>query len=282
MAKVAAYVLGASGMAKRLVPLMAQGSTVLGDSVTTYADTHYKPEHAKEYDTVIFWGYVETCQAIMKGFIAEGKAAVYLDLAYWERGTHYKVSVNDRHPTAYFQDVKHDSVRREMFKVFPKPYQKNERGHILIAGMSKKAAWAEGREPVESWELAAIAELKKHTDREIIYRPKPSFAGAKPLEGSKFSDPKTSSLDSLLKGCYAVVAYHSNVATDGLVEGVPAFVCKGVAKPMALSDLSQIDTPLYPDDREQWANNIAYCQWSEVEMKTGVCWAHLKQEGLIA
>lgn len=276
MTKVAAYTLVGNHHAQRTVPLLAAGATLCGDQVDNYIDAQYIPDHVQQYDAAIFWGYVTTCQNIMNGFRDAGKAAVYLDLAYWQRDHYFKVSVNDRHPTQYFQKRNHDSRRRVM--VSPELGDWKCGNHILLAGMGAKAAWAEKCEPVESWERTMVQIIKDYTNRPIIYRPKPSWSGAKPIPGTIFSSRK----DPLpLKGCHAVVTHHSNVAVDGLVYGVPVFTHYGVASSLGSGGVWRIEKPYYSEDREQWLNDVAYCQWSETELKDGTCWRHLKEEGLV-
>lgn len=278
MAKVAAYILQGNSLARLVVPPMARGAVAAGDDVTIMKDTDYTTDHPGIYDAAIFWGFVETCQAIMSGYNVAGKAAVYLDLAYWHRNTHYKVSVGARHPTKYFQKVQHPNDRWLRVGGGYRNYRGRDDGatKILIAGMSAKAAWAEKCEPVESWERNAVAELHKYTDKAIVYRPKPSWSGAKPIPGAEFNKGPLS-FDNI----HAVVTHHSNVAVEGLVAGIPAFVWDGVAVPMGLQDLSKIETPYYPRNRELWLHNVAYCQWTLEEMGNGTCWRHLKSEGLV-
>lgn len=276
MTKVAAYVLKGNGLAGMVVPFMVKGAEAIGDEVTVYSDSQYDPYHLEKYDTAVFWGYVETCQRIMREYVDAGKAVVYLDLAYWHRDTCYKVSINNRHPTKYFQNVTHDDIRSKRFVPQIKPYR--QRPHILLAGLSAKAAWAVDKMPPGSWETETIAEIKKYTDRPIIYRPKPSWTGAKPLPGSEYS-VKTLASDIARSG--SVVAWHSNVIVDGLIEGCSAFSWEGAGSVMSLQDLSKIETPWYPENREQFINDLAYCQWSKDEMRDGTCWTHLKGEGLV-
>jgi hypothetical protein len=243
-------------------------------------DTEYKPGHEQEYEAAIFWGYVETCQAIMKGYTEAGKAAVYLDLAYWHRDTHYKVAVGARHPTVYFQRRRHPADRRQFFGVVPKAYKQQPKdAPILFAGLSQKAAWAENEGPWGQYEARAIASIRRYTTRPIIYRTKVRGT-AKPIPGTIHSD-LTKLLQPLLEKAHCVVTRHSNVAVDGLVEGIPCFAWHGVGSVMGLQDVSKIETPYYPEDREQWLNDVAYCQWSMDEMKDGSCWHHLKNEGLV-
>lgn len=275
--KVAVYILQGNGGARLTCPAMTEGAKAAGHIVSILRDTDY---HEPDHDVAVFWGYVETCQAIMTGYLAVGKPVIYLDLAYWGRGTHYKVSVNSRHPTAYFQNWVHSDKRRKELGVNIKDFHRSGK-HILLAGMGAKAAWAEKLEPVESWERDAVRKLRCFTDRVIYYRPKPSWRNAKPIEGTFFSSQDSNLKTVLNNNCHAVVAHHSNVAVEGLIMGVPAFVWCGVAEPLSSKALDLIEQPFYPSDVEQWANDVAYCQWSIPEMKDGTVWRHLAAEGLL-
>ena len=74
---------------------------------------------------------------------------------------------------------------------------------------------------------------------------------------------KTAPLAVDLKDCHAVVVHSSNVAVDALLAGVPVFcTVPCAAYRMGYADLSKIESPLYPDDREQWAWNLADQQWT--------------------
>lgn len=234
----------------------------------------------------VFYGYQGVLREAFEWQQAEGGIAVYVDLGYW--GRHYggrwsgyhKVVVNARHPTAYFQNRAHDGSRAAFHGIKPAPWRSGGK-HILLAGMGAKAAGAEEQHPLV-WEKKVIKALRKHTKRPIIYRPKPSDHAAKPIYGDGIHySPPSQPLDEVLKDCHAVVTHHSNVAVDGLVAGVPVFVWGGVAMPMGCQDLAMIETPLRPDGREQWVNDIAYVQYSIAEMKQGLAWRYLKDEGLI-
>ena len=101
------------------------------------------------------------------------------------------------------------------------------------------------------------------------------------IQISPFTSSASQETGAALKGAWAVVTHHSNVAVDGLLQGIPAFCWQGVAAPLSSQDLTKIETPVYPDGREQWTADIAWCQWSIAEMKAGLPWLHLKSEGLI-
>lgn len=258
---------------------LASGAARVGDSVEIRSPYDYR---GVEGDVAAFYGYDAKMQRIFNEYRASGKDVVYADLGYWGRvdggrfSGYHKISVNDRHPTAYFQRRKHSEERVKIFGIEVDEWATGDA--ILIAGMSDKGAIAEGYKPNE-WELKVIEEIGRHTDRPIVYRPKPSWRGATSLPGAGFD--RSATIELSMRDCHAVVTHHSNVAVDGLIRGIPAFCWGGVAVPMAGQDLSQIESPRRPSGRRQWIADIAWCQWSIDEISAGKAWAHLKNEGLI-
>lgn len=281
MTSVALYTIPGHKLSNQTCAAMEQGIRASGARARSMRLEFYRDGHAQDYDAAVFWGYIETCQKVMRDFRAAGKPVIYIDQGYWGRGKngHFKVAVNARHPNAYFQKRPHRGDRARALGVTAKPWT-GTGGHILVAGMSAKAAWAEKLEPVESFERSVIDAIRKVTDRPIVYRPKPSWKDAKPIEGIEYSAPDEP-LAKALDGCHAVVTHHSNVAVDGLVEGIPCFVWDGVAMPMGSSDLRMIDKPLRPEGREQWVADTAWTQFTMDEMRRGLPWRHFKDEGLV-
>lgn len=270
---------------------MYKGIKRSGHEVTLYNERDYRGVQA---DVAVFYGLEGNTPRIFRDYQREARAA-YIDLGYWGRvrpdnkweGFH-KISINDRHPTAYFQRVAHGAERIEKFNLRLAPWNTSARfpeegGHkpILLAGMGDKGAAAEGFEP-EEWERWAIGKIREVTKRIIIYRPKPSWKMARPIKGQSilYSSPKDP-IEEVLPQCHAVVTHHSNAAIDGLIMGIPCFVVKGAAVPMGSTDIKQIEDPVRPDGREQWLNDLAYTQWSVDEMRSGAAWQGLKEEGLV-
>lgn len=264
--------------------------------IAAYGD---KPDYLREgawpgptpdfpgYAAHVFYGLEGNLPRIFE-FAMEHSRAVYIDLGYWGRreggryAGYHKISVNARHPVGYYRSPQHTSERFDRFNIPIQPWQllaRRESGHILVAGMGAKGAAAEGYRPQE-FERWAISELEKHTNREIVYRPKPSDPLGSPIPGTRFS-PKDVPLEHELANCWAVVTHHSNVAVDALLAGIPCFCWGGVARSMSLQDLSMIEEPYLPDARHMWARDIAWTQWSVDEMKRGHAWAYLRAEQLV-
>lgn len=264
---------------KLICDAMFCGLRAAGEKPTIRRQAEYKAPTSR---IAVFYGLEGNLPKIFADYASIG-TAVYVDLGYWGRHQggrwkgYHKVAVNSRHPTEYFRRRPHSDARAARLQIRPKPWRDGK--HILLAGMGAKGANAEGLHP-EQWERDAIAELRKHTGREIVYRPKPSWTDAKPIHGTIFS-PRSQDISAVLTNCHAVVTHHSNAAVDALVDGVPAFCWHGVAAPMAAQDLSLIETPLRPLDRESWVADIAYTQWTVDEITRGLAWRHLRSEGLI-
>lgn len=261
---------------------MLQGIKAVGDRVQLINQNRYRGLDSR---VVVFYGLAGSLARVLQEYSADPRrTCIYIDMGYWGRkdggrfAGYHKLSVDGRHPTPYFQARRHDGSRAAAFDLRPMPWRKPG-GPIVIAGMGPKGARAERYNPT-AWERDAIAQIKKHTDRRIIYRPKPNWEGAAPIPGTEFAPGKGDLLD-VIRGAHAVVSHHSNACVEGLQAGIPSFVWGGVAEPLSLQDLSQIESPLLPDSRQQWLNDIAWCQWSVAEMAEGLPWRHLKDEGLI-
>ncbi len=278
--KVIIYSVRGNGRSRKLAPSLIDGARVAGYQVRKiFSDDYNGPTG----DVACWYAYEKNMPKVMKDYLAEKKPVVFIDLGYWGRARksrisgYHKVAINGRHPGDYLMQRNLPDRRFKLFGFRVKRWRKSGR-HILLAGMSGRAAQSIGYQP-EEWETKAIKELKKYTDRPIIYRPKPTWNGSGHLKGSTRNTHP--SLDSVLVDCHAVVTHHSNVAIDGLIQGVPAFAFDGAATHVTLQDLSKIENPFMPNNREQWLANLAWCQFNIIEMSNGLMWRHLRDVGLI-
>jgi hypothetical protein len=280
LASVVVYQIREHHRSKIICDAMLAGIRAVGDRVVVRDEQTYRQP---EGNVAVFYGLEGKLPSIFEAYKREGRRAVYVDLGYWGRreggrwAGYHKVSVNARHPNAYFQRTAHCHSRIERFGVKANAWRDGH--HILLAGMGDKGAPAEGFAP-EQWEREAIRQIRMFSSRPIIYRPKPSWKKAQPIDGVGFS-PKEQKVEQVLAGAHCVVTHHSNVAIDGIVEGIGALTWGGLALPMASSEFADVDHPPRRAGREQWMADIAWTQWSVEEMKQGLPWRHLKAEGLI-
>ena len=112
--------------------------------------------------------------------------------------------------------------------------------------------------------------LKKYTKRPIVIRRKPRAEGTSGPDAAKLA--KIKDFKYILDDVFAVVTTVSMCMVESLIKGVPSFCSPySAAKQVSRTDLSLIETPLYPD-REPWFNHIAYCQFTHKEIESGVAY----------
>lgn len=144
--------------------------------------------------------------------------------------------------------------------------------NILIAKPDEKPMKFYGLD-LDQWVEDTITEIKKYTDRPIIIRDRVKSRTERVVNKSL--------KEALGDDVFALVTYNSNAATEAIMYGYPAFTLAPVhaASPVALQDLSQIETPYYPDKDKvyQWASHLAYCQFHVDELKNGSAWRILNE-----
>lgn len=276
---------------KYVCPWIAHGIESCGDKVKRITADAYREPCS---DVLVFYGFDGSrgskIALAFEDYKAAGLTAVYIDLGYFKmrevygRYGYHRFSVNDRHPTAHVQLRKHPQDRADTVGVKVSKHMKQGE-NILLCGMSDKASAFDG---ATGWEQRAITEIRKHTDRPIIYRPKPQprrKPQLPPIAGVGYSNPVyVPDIKTDLARSWAVVSHHSNAGLDALCVGVPCFQDEGVAGVLGLSDLSKIEQPHLPsyDERRQLMNDVCYTQWNcKLEFANGQAWRHFKDEGLV-
>lgn len=276
---------------RQVCSAMLEGIQRTGDKARIVSAAQYRGPNA---DVGLFYGMWGALAQALKDYPGAGKKAVYVDLGYWRRkdwgegrmAGHHKLIVNGRHPDGYFQKRKHTGSRLKMLGVEMQPMRRTAGGPIVICGMGPKGAGAEGYQ-VNQWETDAVRTLRKHTDRAIIYRPKPNWREATPIDGCAMIRDHVDLADLLTAvDAHAVVSHHSNANIEALMAGCPGFTVEGPALALSLNaatDLRCIETPRYPEfaERVQWAADLAFTQYNIQEMREGLAWRYLRDEGLV-
>ena len=115
-----------------------------------------------------------------------------------------------------------------------------------------------------------IDTLKKHTDREIRVRIKKMNGNYNPVP-----------LHEDMKDAHAVVSFQSSAAAKAIIKGTPSFTITdkySAAIPMSQTDLSKIETPIYPDNRHEWLCNLANHQFYADEIQNGYAERYLNEQ----
>ena len=119
---------------------------------------------------------------------------------------------------------------------------------------------------LEEWLQQTQDEIKKHTDRPIVVRLKQG-------RSARVSD-NTMEM-ALAQDVHCLVTFSSIAAGEALLLGKPAITLgPNAAAALCSQSLSEIENPKIPtlDEVEAWARHIAYCQFTEVDMRDGTAW----------
>jgi hypothetical protein len=159
--------------------------------------------------------------------------------------------------------VPRPSDRFQKFGMKFRPWKKSGRA-ILIATPDEKPCKFYGID-LETWIADTTNTIKQYTDRPIIVRRRDPQR-----QNRVVNNTLQSALDN---DVFALVTYNSVAAVESVFHGIPAFTLApaNAAQPVACQDLSQIETPYYPDHDKlhAWACHLAYGQFHVDELRNG-------------
>jgi hypothetical protein len=280
-----------------LAKALADGARALDDSLeirrtgeygeTPEGDDLKYPGPTPDTDVACCFGVKGKSRQVVEDHRALGIATLFFDKGYYrskgEMGhTEYsRISVNAGHPLKYMMERERSPDRFDKLNSPLRPRVKQgSGGHVLFCCSSAKYHQFHKLEEPNIWAVEMVKTIRRYTQRHIVYRPKPSWKGAKPIGGTSFSDGSTGIQDAL-RGCHCLVTHGSAAAMDAVLAGVPAIVLgNSVAKPVSGGGLESLESLYWPSDeeRQRWANAMAYCQWTAPELRSGEAWAELRAE----
>jgi len=208
-----------------------------------------------------------------------GKPVIVLEVGGIQRGTTWKVGLNGINRDAYFGDSGNNETRAQKLGIDLKPWR-SKGEYILICGQHDKSLQWQNMPTMSAWFLQTYNEIRKHSDRPIIFRPHPRCRLPEIERGLKHvyrQEPRHLSgtyddYDIGFDNIWATISYSSNPGIHSVIEGVAAFVGTSSLAYDAANDidfLHDIESPLQPD-RTQWLNDYAYTEWTVEEISQGI------------
>ncbi len=200
----------------------------------------------------------------------QGRDIYYVDHGYWRRSKQFRISKNRMQSYVDTQMVidKYNALTPGEKLRTPERFADMKadiapewnRGASIIICPNSPAYMAWFGIDAKQWTLDVARQVAQHTDRPIIIRWKKN-ASLRPFY-----------LD--VHDAHATVVFSSGAAVESLSYGVPVFVLADWATtaPMGLADLSQIETPYYPEHRIPFLWELAERQWTLDEIRSGYAW----------
>lgn len=213
--------------------------------------------------------------------IATGQDYIFLENGYFGN---YKNDVNEKSKKIWHRACINELQQETILRVPDDRWQrlirdddklkwqgwKKQGSKILVVMPSAKPCKYYNEDP-NVWKEQTIAEIKKHTNREIVIREKASRIDR---------TQKKTIYEALDDDVFCMVTYQSIAAVESIAYGIPAFtLAPSAAKQVSLQDLSKIETPYYPDEElvHKWASSLAYGQFNLEEMLNGYAWHTLME-----
>jgi len=230
--------------------------------------------------SVLFNGRMAGNQTVWE----QKKPTIVLEVGGINRGTTWKVGLNGINRDAYFSEQNNDRSRADHLGLVCKPWRSNG-DFILICGQHDKSLQWQGMPRMSNWFLETYDEIRKHTDRPILFRPHPRCRLEHIERGLKNvhrQEPKQiggsyDDFDMGFDNVHCTISYSSNPGIHSILNGVPAFVSThSLAYPVGndIDFLHDIEKPMMPE-RQQWLNDYAHTEYTIEEISQGLALKNL-------
>lgn len=231
-------------------------------------------------DVVVAWGW-------RNGLVARqaGKRVLVMERAYLRDRFHwFSLGWDGLNGQAWFPATKDGGERwRQHFDgLLADPRPAGSGDYIVILGQVPGDAALLGA-PVEAfYRKASLIASQRLGGLPVVIRPHPGDRTAGKAHHMGFP-VIGGSLDEVLAGAAAVIAWNSNSLTDAALAGLPLLIGDKGAMTWAIGGRFDIFDPA-PHvegptllDRGAWSHRIAFAQWLPEEIASGLAWEHVRE-----
>jgi len=233
-------------------------------------------------DVAVIWsvlwnGRMQGNRAVWEHYRRNNQNVIVLEVGGINRGTTWKVGLNGINRDAEFGIPDDPGDRAEQLGLSVKPWHKDGE-FILICGQHDRSLQWQDQPSMSNWFLQTYDEIRKHTDRPIIFRPHPRCRLPHIERGLRHvyrQDPikianTYDDFDMQFDNIWATVSWSSNPGIHSVIEGVPAFVGpSSLAYDVAGHYLQHIEHPTTPD-RTRWLKRYAWTEYTVEEIAQGM------------
>lgn len=280
-----------------------EGVRKLGDSYAT-SDAGKFVEPDSSVDIACVFALKGAAKEILAAYHTMGARTLLFDKGLIRASTgqgapsgYYRVSLDEFMPLGRIRRMMREGVSPNRWVATGLRPHDRRIGHtespVIYAGSSQKYCDFHGLGDEHEYAELVLRRIRKATPKShpIIYRPKPSYDLARPVEGTIFSRNQgtasanfaVGALGELLPKAFALVTHGSHAGIDAILAGVPAVVLgDGAARPVSATSIDELakELPMFPEHERRfaWLSAIAWWQWTEPEMRDGTMWRFLRQE----
>jgi hypothetical protein len=229
--------------------------------------------------SVLWSGRMAPNKNIWTEAVQLSKPVIVLEVGGIKRGTTWKVGLNGINRTGYFGDSDNDRTRADSLGLVCKPWRSNG-DYVLVCGQHSGSLQWHDMPQMSNWFLNTYNELRKHTERPILFRSHPRCKLPEIEKGLKNvyrQQPRHlpgtyDDYDMGFSNIWATISYSSNPGIHSIIKGVPAFVGTSSLAYQVANDidfLHDIEDP-YMGERQAWLNDYAWTEFTIEEISRGM------------
>lgn len=239
---------------------VAEGLARTGWTVEGRESERYPQGDEDRADMLAIWGDHFGSEKILRN-VGKGRwKLLQVDNGYTDRRRyegHYSLSYGARQCHAYLWTAPFSPGRFALLREAIQPWRKDGTTILLLAPSIKQGKFL-GFDS-NTWARQMVNQIAAHTKKRILVSVK-QFHETTPLR------------DILAKELiHAAVGYNTKGLVDCLLYGIPVFnVAPCVTERMGLQDLSKIEAPYYPENRQEFFERLAHHQFLLSEIAEGL------------
>ena len=165
-------------------------------------------------------------------------------------------------------------------------------GHVVVVLQLPGDASLRGTD-INEWAYRTVKEIRSRSNRDIVIRTHPLVSDRafelhaqlgfrlmqEGVKDVRFSDGAETPWSEDIQNAYCTVTFTSGMAVDSVLAGIPTIACDAgnFAWGISSNHVDQITDVRKADrkDIQHWLNQMAACQWTAAEMRSGQVWEYL-------
>lgn len=255
-----------------------------GEDVRIYEKGNYGEGDCAVIWSVLWLSSYPTRKKIWEHYKQQSKKVIVLEVGGLIRNKTWRIAIDGINAEATFPQASETPDRFHKLGLNLQPWNQNGEAIIVCGQNTLSNVWPSGLSTKQFFHQT-VASIRKVTDRPIILRPHPRAADKAEDDygkGVTYQIPKRSGgyddfdFEQALSKAYGVISYNSNPGLQSVLNGVPVWTHESsLAFSMASGNLNDIGERRFLD-REKWAWNLAWKEFTVEEIKDGLPWKRLR------
>jgi hypothetical protein len=237
-------------------------------------------ENSKTADCALIWsvlwnGRMRMNETVYNHYRSLGKPVFIIEVGALDRGRTWKISANHITTEGIYgntENIDYDRARKLGIEL--QDIKTSRKDSILIVGQHERSLQWQGQPTTQAWVAQKVSEIRKYSDRPIIFRPHPRhpinitfLPGVTVERPNKLAD--TYDKFDINFNHHCVVSHNSGPGIQAAIAGTPVICDKSSLVHPLSKNISKINEAFLPD-RQNWFHQILHTEWTVDEISQGI------------